>query len=256
MTGEATATDLAVTDERALAAPPECATQQQSFLERAALDTSIDLDRLKQVMEIQRGLDEAAAKRAYIAAMAAAQAEMAPISADAKNDQTKSKYASYAALDAAMRPAYTKHGFTVEFGTEPSESPDVTVVVCEVSHIEGHSKKERLPVPCDGKGPKGNDVMTKTHATLSAITYGRSALLKMAFNLSVSKAEGDDDGNAATAQEYITAGQRDQISDLINETGSDIAKFCTAFQIEALPDLPLSKFGSALKMLETKKARN
>jgi hypothetical protein len=39
-------------------------------------------------------------------------------------------------------------------------------------------------------------MMTPTHASIAAVTYGRRALLKMIFNL----AEDDDDGNLAGGQ--------------------------------------------------------
>jgi hypothetical protein len=54
-------------------------------------------------------------------------------------------------------------------------------------------------MPADGKGARGNDVMTKTHATGSAVSYGMRYLLKMIFN--VSSGEADDDGNAASRRD-------------------------------------------------------
>jgi hypothetical protein len=62
-----------------------------------------------------------------------------------------------------------------------------------VAHRDGYSREYSIDMPADGKGARGNDVMTKTHATGSATTYGRRYLLMMIFNLSVE----DDDGNAA-----------------------------------------------------------
>jgi hypothetical protein len=53
-------------------------------------------------------------------------------------------------------------------------------------------------MPADGKGAKGGDVMTKTHATGAAVSYGQRYLLKMIFNLAVG--EVDDDGNGASGQ--------------------------------------------------------
>ena len=42
---------------------------------------------------------------------------MRAIAADANNPQTRSRYASYFALDNAVRPIYTKHGFSLTFDT-------------------------------------------------------------------------------------------------------------------------------------------
>jgi hypothetical protein len=68
-------------------------------------------------------------------------------------------------------------------------------VICRVSHQNGHSRTYQIDMPADGKGAKGGDVMTKTHATGSAVSYGMRYLLKMIFNIAVS--DKDDDGNAA-----------------------------------------------------------
>ena len=50
-------------------------------------------------------------------------------------------------------------------------------------------------MPSDGKGAKGGDVMTKTHATGAAMSYGMRYLLKFIFNVAVG--EDDTDGNGA-----------------------------------------------------------
>jgi len=51
------------------------------------------------------------------------------------------------------------------------------------------------PMPADGKGPQGAAVMSKTHATGSALTYAQRYLLKLIFNLAIG--DDDDDGNSA-----------------------------------------------------------
>jgi hypothetical protein len=43
----------------------------------------------------------------------------------------------------------------------------------------------RIDMPADGKGAKGGDVMTKTHAMGAAASYGQRYLLKLIFNIAV-----------------------------------------------------------------------
>jgi|SRR6516162_745690 hypothetical protein len=50
---------------------------------------------------------------AFMAALVQAQQEMEPIARDMKNDTTRSKYASLAAVDKAIRPHYTKQGLAL-----------------------------------------------------------------------------------------------------------------------------------------------
>ncbi|MCC7186767.1 MAG: ERF family protein, partial [Acidobacteria bacterium] len=133
------------------------------------------------------------AEQVFNAAMSAAQSEMRSVAADATNPQTHSRYASYEALDRALRPLYTKHGFGLSFNTEDA-APDYVRVVCYVSHLGGHTRPYRVDMPADGKGAKGGDVMTKTHAVGAAMSYGARYLLKLIWNVAVG--EGDKDGNA------------------------------------------------------------
>ena len=51
-------------------------------------------------------------------AMAQAQGEMVAVKRDLSNPHTRSRYASYEALDNAARPIYSRHGFALSFGTE------------------------------------------------------------------------------------------------------------------------------------------
>jgi hypothetical protein len=126
--------------------------------------------------------------------MAAAQAEMEPIRFDSSNDQTRSRYASYAALDRTVRPIYTRHGFALSFNTADAALPEQARIVCDVCHAGGHTRRYHIDMPVDGKGARGGDVMTKTHAMGSGISYGMRYLLRMIFNLAIDQ---DDDGNAA-----------------------------------------------------------
>src|SRR6185295_11808692 len=68
----------------------------------------------------------------------------------------------------------------------------------DVAHIDGHTVRKRIDIPADGKGAKGGEVMTRTHATGSAFSYGKRYLLLGTFNVSVGAQ--DDDGNSAAQQ--------------------------------------------------------
>jgi ERF superfamily protein len=128
-------------------------------------------------------------------AMNAVQQEIGRIAPNLTNPQTKSRYASYDKLDSVLRPIYTRHGFSLSFSTDPSVGPEVEMVrvVCYVSHSAGHTRPYHYDMPADGKGAKGGDVMTKTHARGSAGSYGMRYLLKMIFNIAIG--EDDNDGN-------------------------------------------------------------
>lgn len=164
-----------------------------AVISRAASDPAVDVDKLERLMGLYERITDRSSERAYDEAMNACQAAMRPIATDANNPQTKSKYATYAALDKALRPIYTEHGFSVAFSTADGAPPEHIRLVARVAHKEGHREQPHLDMPSDGKGAKGGDVMTKTHAIGAAVTYGRRYLLGMIFNIAVGE---DDDGNS------------------------------------------------------------
>ena len=120
---------------------------------------------------------------------------MVPIVADAVNSQIGNRYATYAALDKAVRPIYTAHGLRVTF-TTGERSTDIAVEVSAYLCGHGHGRRYSIVMPADGKGARGGDVMTRTHAAASAISYGMRYLSVMIWNLAIDK---DDDGNGASA---------------------------------------------------------
>lgn len=164
------------------------------MFERLATDPNASVEKIERLMALWERSQDKKAETAFNLAMAAAQKEMRPVAADAWNPSTKSKYASYAALDRSLRPVYTSHGFALSFNTGEA-APDWIRVLCDVTHDAGHTRTYRVDMPADGKGAKGGDVMTKTHAAGSAMSYGMRYLLKLIFNVAVG--EDDDDGQRA-----------------------------------------------------------
>ena len=161
----------------------------------AAHDPSVNVEKMERLLGMHEHIAARDAEQQFNAAMAAAQSRMGRVSADAVNPQTRSLYASSAQLDRHIRPIYTSHGFALSFD-QSDGAPDGHIrVLCYVSHIAGHTRTYRCDIPADGKGAKGGDVMTKTHAVGSGKTYAKRYLLKDIFNVAVG--EDDDDGNSA-----------------------------------------------------------
>jgi len=237
-------TALAKTDEtRGAVVQMNDGSALQRILD-AARDPAVDVDKYERLMAMYERTEARAQAQAFADAMNHAQTGMSQISRDATNSQTKSKYATFAALDRDMRPIYTKHGFSLSFDT--GDAPEGFVrIVCRVKHVGGAEDRHHIDIPADGKGAKGNDVMTKTHATMSAVTYGRRALLKMIFNI----AETDDDGNSASGG-TITEEQVARLQQLIMDVDADLPKFLAYLKVERLEDLPAKSFGTAVHALE------
>src|SRR5438309_433685 len=89
-----------------------------NFIERASRDEAFDLAKFEALLRMQREVVSDQAKREFNESMARAQSEMEPVIRDAKNTNTNSKYARLETIDAQMRPIYTRHGFSVRYGSE------------------------------------------------------------------------------------------------------------------------------------------
>jgi hypothetical protein len=162
------------------------------------------VDNLGKLLDAYERISDRQAEQSYHDAMNACQSEMDPVRRDATNPQTKSKYATYKALDKALRPIYTRHGFNISFDTADGAPAEHVRVVAKVGHRAGHKERPHLDMPADGKGAKGGEVMTKTHAIGAAVTYGKRYLLGMVFNIAVGE---DDDGNSNGGREPSRACQ-------------------------------------------------
>jgi hypothetical protein len=216
-----------------------------NIIERASRDPNVDIDKMERLIAMQERVQARSAQVEFDNAMASAQEEMKAIRADLANNQTKSKYASYAALDHAIRPIYTKHGFAVSLNTGDAPTPDAVRVLATVSHRGGHRQDYRIDMPADGKGPQGASVMTRTHATGAAASYGQRYISKLIWNLAVG--EVDDDGNGADGDVEGLAGPdalRNKEGQLLSSYASNKAKDYTSRAIE---NINLSANAEAVK---------
>lgn len=219
---------------------------------KGLVDPSVSAEKMDLMRSMYREAIADASRRAFTAAMNAAQASMSAIAANAINDAFDSQYATYAALDAVMRPIYTGLGFTVSFTTEPSDLQRHQRVVIILDHVEGHRETRRADFPADGVDDAGAQVQTLIHAAASAFTYAQRYMLALAFNIAVAK---DNDGNAiARAPETITDLQVTELANLIDRTGADERRFLALLKVDDLSAIPANQFEHAKRTLQARKA--
>ena len=245
--------------------PPAIVTNEAAALldviTRLASNPQIDVDRVERMMGLYERMltrqREIAIEEAFSEAFAKAQAAMKPVIAASKNEQTKSKYADQAAIDLQIRDVYTSHGFSLTFDTVPAPTTDMIRLVARLRHTRGYFKDYHLDVPADGKGAKGGDVMTRTHATGSGLTYGQRYLTVMIFNVAVAGRR-DDDGNAAgkiAAAAPIGEEQLAQLVALCDDLGVDKRQFCEYLHVPSLAEIPQRDFIKALNVLAARSAQ-
>jgi hypothetical protein len=165
---------------------------QESRLLEIALTNNAAIDVIERLAALQEKARAQRAESDWHEAMNRVQGTIGRVAPDLTNPQTHSKYASYAAIDRVVRPIYTQFGFSLSFDNEDSPKPDHVRTICYVSRY-GHTRTYKTDMPVDGKGIKGNEMMTKTHATATADSYAMRYLVKKIFNIAIG--ENDTDGN-------------------------------------------------------------
>lgn len=229
------------------------ATSLMAVISRAASDPSTDVDKLERLMGMYERITGRQAEQAYNDAMNAAQAQMGRVRTDAHNPQTRSRYASYPALDAALRPIYTANGFSLSFYTGEGAPADHIRLFCKVAHRDGHAERPFVDMPADGKGAKGGDVMTKTHAAGAAMSYGQRYLLKLIFNIAVGE---DTDGNMPRAnvpQGFVTEAQAGEIQAIMEDVGADRDGFLKYMKADSIATIAAKDYDRAISALNKKR---
>lgn len=153
-----------------------------------ALQKGGNIDIIERLATLQREEREYQAKVDFDDAKSRCQQKLSSVAQDMTRSDGRGKYASYEALNRAIRPVYVNEGFSVSFSEDESTDLEKVVMLGFLSR-SGYERVYRKVLPIDSKGPKGNDVMTKTDAACSASSRAKRYVLKAMFNL----AEGEDD---------------------------------------------------------------
>jgi hypothetical protein len=122
------------------------------------------------------------------------QQALKPIAKRGHGEKPGQKYALIEDIDSALNPLLAREGMTLSFEPSISDKPNM-ITVAAVLAQGAYERRYPIEMPADGAGPKGGSVMTRTHATGSAMTYGKRYLKNFIFDLQFKQA--DDDGRAA-----------------------------------------------------------
>jgi len=221
-----------------------------SIISRAASDPNVDIDKMERLLQMQERIMDRNAKAAFTAALAEMQPELPIITERGEikhgdNKPVQSRYALWEDINEAIRPILHHHGFALSFRTGSEEGKIVVTAV--LSHRDGHSEETTIHLPADQSGSKN-----AVQAVGSSTSYGKRYTALSLLNITTRGQ--DDDGKAAGASgDTVTDEQRDELLTLISESGADAQLFCRFYKIDAVADLPASRFQSAKAQLLKKK---
>lgn len=225
----------------------EHASSLLQVIERAAKDPSVDMDKMERLMQMHERIVEREAKAAYADALSAMQPEL-PIIGERggikdRGGNIQSTYALWGDIVGVITPILSRFGFALSFRT--GNEANCVSVTGVLSHRQGHSEKTTLVLPIDTSGSK-NAVQSVGSSTSYGKRYTASALLNLRTG------DVDDDGRAGGGK-FITEQQVADLKALMEEVKANRDLFLKFFKIEALTDLPASKYAEAVATLERKR---
>ncbi len=222
----------------------------------AANSPNVDVAKMRELLDLKERYDAKQAETAFHQAMKDAQAEMQPVLRESTNSHTNSRYAKLEKIDSAIRPIYTKHGFSLSFNSPAAEGGDVTVT-CTAFHSAGHSRNYELSGSLDGAGSQGKSNKTPIQALGSTVTYLRRYLTCMIFNVVLTNE--DNDGNTTKAKAvFISQQQGDNVDSLIAELGMDggaVANFLKIMEASTVREIKADRYRQAMMLLEARRGR-
>ncbi len=240
------------------------------FLLQIVRDGSIDAAKLQvaadvfiQLQDKQRQWakeqDAEEARRAWLAAMASAQAEYPIIPRATLNPHIKKNYSDYTTIWRLCSPIWTAHGLYVSNDAEDTPGGLIDVS-CAVSHSRGHREVFHAPAAkSDDRGINGAVNKTQVQGNQATITYIQRGLLCRAMGIVT--ADDDDDGHSGgrlgSARDRATAGlitedQCEQIRDLLTKTHTDVAKFLNFYRSDSVDQMSQEAAQNALRLLNDK----
>lgn len=220
-----------------------------------AVDSGADPDRLEKLMALQERWERNQAEKAFATAMHAAQQAMPVVVRDARNEQTRSKYALLESIQKKAKPIYEAHGFSLSFGEAACDMAGHKRTTCDVRHVGGACHNYHLDLPVDGIGPKGNPIggMNSVQGAISTTSYAQRRLVCMIFNITV--ADEDDDGQGASPT--ITVEQVAVLNALLERTPPDdkVLDGMLRWQaVDSLDKIPARRFAEVHEKLIRKVA--
>jgi len=216
-----------------------------------ARDPSVDVTKLSAILQMQERMEERQAAAEFNRAFAAMEPLLPRVKKNGTVEYKGAKafnFARWEDIDAVIRPIMREHGFSLSFDTAPRTSEGGGLIVTgTLLHISGHSKSASIPLALDASGGKNN-----LQGGGSTFSYGKRYCTTMLLNLTF---EGEDDDGQRGGTVYINDEQLAKIIDLIKETKADTVAFLRFLGVDALTDIEVKNYPSAVNALLAKKQK-
>jgi hypothetical protein len=232
--------------------PRETAESSPATMMMQAISApGMDLEKLKQFMELQERWEANEARKAYTVAMSEFKKDPPKIGKDShvefktSTGKTEYNHASLGNVTEKINTALGDHGLSAAWTTEQTDKG--VAVTCKITHVLGHYETTTLTAACDNSG--GKNAIQALGSTISYLErYTILALTGLATH--------EMDNDAQGAIEYVTEKQISTILDFIADKGIDEAKFLKYMECESIEKIPASDFNKAISGLKAAKGKS
>ena len=217
------------------------------IIARAAADPNVDVAKMRELMAMQKEIVAEERRMVYVEAMRNVQNALPQFVKSARvvvKGTERSRFAPIEDIDAVLRPICFDNGFTIDDDVKPINEKNV-MVICKVSHKDGHFVEKTLPVPIDF-----SDYRSGSQSTVASVTLAKRHLRKMHFNI----VEKGEDTNGETT-ETITQEQALDLTTEIQDVKGNLAGMLKHFKIESLGHLRKADLAEARQMIASKRAQ-
>lgn len=183
-----------------------------SMLERLATNPAVDVDKLRQLIDMQERVLNREAEAAFNSEFAVMQGEIPTIEERASTDKTT--YAPLEDIIEVVRPILKAHGFSLSFKTDWPDGGKVKVTGI-LTHRSGHSRESVFIGGADTSGSKN-----AIQALGSSVQYGRRYVTRDL--LCIVTREEDDDGESS--EKHKAPNAPDGYDEFVGRLRGNVAK--------------------------------
>lgn len=209
-------------------------------IERAARDSSIDIDKMERLLAMKERLDAKTAVAAYSTSFAEMQPELPEINERGEikvENKVRSTYAKFEDINSVVKPILAKHGFGLSFKTSTKDGKATVVAI--LMHKAGHSEQTDMELAADTSGSKNG-----VQALGSSIAYGKRYTMNAILNITTRGQ--DDDGKLGGSGPFITERQVADLDALVSEHGGNKNKLCKYLKVGSFSQIPAKDYDSVV----------
>lgn len=240
------ATDISTTSKSEVSTITESNPNAMlDIIARAASDPTVDVDKMERLLAMQERLMAKQSERNFNVALTSVQEKLPRIKKSGKIEfkgKVQSKYGTYEDIDTVIRPILIEYGFALRFDS-PAENGKM-MIKGTLSHKDGHSITNSIPLPLDISGSKNN-----IQGVGSTAAYGKRYIVGMMLNLVF---EGDDDDGIKGGTAYLSKEQGDEIKKLLKDSGADEKGFLDYMGVQNVDEISSKDYNMATMALKRK----